>query len=49
MIGSNTDTVGRLLDRYENDGLIKRVGSNWVVPDPAALTRTIEYTAQQGA
>jgi CRP/FNR family transcriptional regulator, cyclic AMP receptor protein len=48
MIGSNTDTVGRLLDRYENDGLIKRVASGWVVPDPATLTRTVEYTAQQG-
>jgi CRP/FNR family transcriptional regulator, cyclic AMP receptor protein len=48
MIGSNTDTVGRLLDRYENDGLIKRVGPHWVVPDPTAITRTLEYTAQQG-
>lgn len=49
MVGSNPDTVGRLLDRYETDGLIKRVGSNWVVPDPKALVRTLEYTAQQGA
>jgi CRP/FNR family transcriptional regulator, cyclic AMP receptor protein len=49
MIGSNTDTVGRLLDRYENDGLIKRSGHNWVVPDPAALKKTVEYTAQAGA
>jgi CRP/FNR family transcriptional regulator, cyclic AMP receptor protein len=48
MIGSNTDTVGRLLDRYENDGLIKRSGANWIVPDPKSLTRTLEYTAQQG-
>jgi CRP/FNR family transcriptional regulator, cyclic AMP receptor protein len=49
MIGSNTDTVGRLLDRYQNEGLIKRSGGNWVVPDPKSLTRTLEYTAQQGA
>jgi CRP/FNR family transcriptional regulator, cyclic AMP receptor protein len=48
MIGSNTDTVGRLLERYENDGLIKRAGTDWTVPDPATLTKTIEYTAQQG-
>jgi CRP-like cAMP-binding protein len=48
MIGSNTDTVGRLLDRYENDGLIRRAGHNWVVPDPSVLRKTIEYTAQQG-
>ena len=47
MIGSNTDTVGRLLDRYQNDGLIKQAGGYWVVPDPNALTRTLEYTAQQ--
>jgi CRP/FNR family cyclic AMP-dependent transcriptional regulator len=48
MVGSNADTVSRLLDRYETDGLIKRVGANWVVPDPKALTRTLEYVAQQG-
>jgi CRP/FNR family cyclic AMP-dependent transcriptional regulator len=48
MIGSNTDTVGRLLDRYQNDGLIKQANGHWVVPDPKALTRTLEYTAQQG-
>jgi CRP/FNR family cyclic AMP-dependent transcriptional regulator len=47
MIGSNTDTVGRLLDRYQNEGLIKLVGGHWVVPDPNTLTRTLEYTAQQ--
>jgi CRP-like cAMP-binding protein len=47
MIGSNTDTVGRLLDRYENDGLLRRDGGHWVVPDPKAISRTLEYTAQQ--
>lgn len=47
MIGSNTDTVGRLLDRYENDGLLRRDGGQWVVPDPKAISRTLEYTAQQ--
>lgn len=49
MVGSNVDTVGRLLDRYETDGLLKRVGGTWVVPDRAALARALEYTAQQGA
>jgi CRP/FNR family cyclic AMP-dependent transcriptional regulator len=48
MIGSNTDTVGRLLDRYENEGLVRRSGQNWVVPDPAVLRKTVEYTAQAG-
>ena len=47
LVGSNVDTVGRLLDRFENEGLIKRAGSNVVVPDPKALARTLEYTAQQ--
>ena len=48
MIGSNVDTVARLIDRFESDGLLKRSGANWVVPDPKALTRTLEYTAQSG-
>ena len=47
MVGSNSETVGRLLDRFENDGLIKRTGSSWVVPDPKALNAALEYTAQQ--
>jgi CRP-like cAMP-binding protein len=47
IVGSNVDTVGRLLDRFENEGLIRRTGANVVVPDPEALARTLEYTAQQ--
>ena len=47
MVGSNTETVGRLLDRYENEKLVKRAGANLVVPDPKALARALEYTAQQ--
>jgi CRP/FNR family transcriptional regulator, cyclic AMP receptor protein len=47
MIGSNSETVGRLLDRYQNEGLLARDGGNWVVRDPKALTRILEYTAQQ--
>ena len=47
MVGSNSETVGRLLDRFETDGLLKRAGGNWVVPDPKALTKVLEYTAQQ--
>ena len=46
MIGSNSETVGHLLDRFENDGLLKRAGANWVVPDPKALTKALEYAAQ---
>lgn len=47
MVGSNTETVGRLLDRYESDGLIRRQGSNWVVPDQGALTRALEYSSAE--
>ena len=46
MVGSNAETVGRLVDRYETDGLVKRDGSHWIVPDPKALTRALEYAAQ---
>lgn len=48
MVGAAPDVVGRLLERFESDGLIKRSGANWVVPDPSGLTRTLEYVAQQG-
>jgi CRP/FNR family cyclic AMP-dependent transcriptional regulator len=47
MVGSNTETVGRLLDRYESDGLIRRQGANWVVPDQGALTRALEYASAE--
>lgn len=46
MVGSNPETVGRLLDRYETDGLLKRDRDSWIVPDPKALTRALEYAAQ---
>lgn len=46
LVGSNPDTVGRLLDRYETDGLVRRDGRSWIVPDPRALTRALEYAAQ---
>jgi CRP-like cAMP-binding protein len=48
IVGSNTETVGRLLNRFETDGLVKRDGASWIVPDPKALTLTLEYTAQSG-
>jgi CRP-like cAMP-binding protein len=48
MIGATADVTGRLLERFENDGLIKRSGTHWTVPDPGGLTRTLEYVAQQG-
>jgi CRP/FNR family transcriptional regulator len=49
IVGASPDTVARLLDRFENDGIVKRVGAHWVVPDRNALTRTLEYVTQQGA
>ena len=47
IIGSNSETVTRLLDRFETDGLVKRVGGSIVVPSPNVLAKTLEYTAQQ--
>src|SRR5262245_7800267 len=48
MIGTTPDAVGRLLERYQTEGLIKQAGPHWVVTDPKALTKTLEYVAQQG-
>jgi CRP/FNR family cyclic AMP-dependent transcriptional regulator len=47
MVGANTETVGRLLDRYESDGLVRRMGPSWVVPDKGALTRALEYASAE--
>lgn len=46
MVGATPDTVGRLLERYEKDGLIRRSGESWLVPDPRALDKALEYAAQ---
>lgn len=46
MVGSNADTVGRLLDGYETDGLLKRDRASWIVPDLKALNRAVEYAGQ---
>jgi CRP-like cAMP-binding protein len=46
MVGSNAETVARLVDRYENDGLVRRNGEYWVVPDVKALQRALEYAAR---
>lgn len=45
MVGANTETVSRLLDRYESEGLVRRQGPNWIVPDHGALERALEYTS----
>jgi NAD(P)-dependent dehydrogenase (short-subunit alcohol dehydrogenase family) len=47
MVGSNTETVGRLLDRYESEGLVRRQGSSWLIPDQGALTRALEYASAE--
>jgi CRP-like cAMP-binding protein len=46
MVGSNADTVGRLLDGYETDGLLKRERGAWTVPDLKALNRAVEFAGQ---
>ena len=46
MVGSNAETIGHLLDRFESEGLLKRAGTHWVVPDTKALTKALEYAGQ---
>jgi CRP/FNR family cyclic AMP-dependent transcriptional regulator len=46
LVGSNVDVVGRLIDGYETDGLIKRDRASWTVPDLNALTRALEFSGQ---
>jgi len=47
MMGSNEETVGRLLDRYEREGLVRRLGESWVIPDQGALLRALELASAQ--
>jgi CRP-like cAMP-binding protein len=46
MLGSHPGIVGRLLDGYETDGLLKRDGNSWTIPDLKALNRAVEYAGQ---
>jgi CRP-like cAMP-binding protein len=45
MVGSNPETVSRLIEAYERDGLVRRDGGTWVVPERRALARALEYAA----
>jgi CRP-like cAMP-binding protein len=45
MVGSNTETVSRLIEGYERDGLVRRDGDTWVVPERRALARALEYAS----
>jgi CRP-like cAMP-binding protein len=45
MVGSNSETVSRLLETYERDGLVRRDGRSWVVPERRALDRALEYAS----
>ena len=47
MVGSNTETVGRLLDRYESEGLVRRQEGNWTIPDQGALNRALEHASAE--
>ena len=47
MVGANEETVGRLLDRYEREGLVRRQGESWVIPDQGALLRALEIASAQ--
>jgi len=47
MVGANEETVGRLLDRYESEGLVRREDQDWVIPDQGALTRALEYASAE--
>lgn len=45
MVGSNSETVSRLVETYERDGLVRRDGATWVVPERRALARALEYAS----
>lgn len=45
MIGSNHETVSHLIAAYERDGLVRRDGETWIVPDRRALARALEYAS----
>ncbi len=47
MVGSNRETVSRLIETYERDGLVRREGGTWVVPDRKALARALEYASSE--
>jgi CRP/FNR family transcriptional regulator len=47
MVGSNAETVGRVLDRYESEGLVRRRAENWLIPDQGALARALEYSSAE--
>ena len=47
MVGSNTETVGRVLDRYESEGLVRRRAESWLIPDQGALARALEYSSAE--
>ena len=46
MVGAGEDSVSRVLDRLQSDGLLRRDGDSWIVPDRRALERALEYAAQ---
>jgi CRP-like cAMP-binding protein len=47
MVGSNREIVSRLLHRFQQDGLVELGKSKQlIVPDPAALTRALEYASE---
>jgi CRP/FNR family cyclic AMP-dependent transcriptional regulator len=47
MVGSSREIVSRLLHRYQEDGLVE-LGKNkqLIIPDPAALTRALDYASE---
>jgi CRP/FNR family transcriptional regulator, cyclic AMP receptor protein len=45
MVGSNPETVSRLLARFQEDGLVRLERDHVLVPDPNALMRALEYAS----
>lgn len=45
MVGSNPETVSRLIVAYEHDGLVRRDGNTWIIPERRALARALEYAS----
>jgi CRP/FNR family transcriptional regulator/CRP/FNR family cyclic AMP-dependent transcriptional regulator len=46
MVGAGEESVARLLDRFQSEGLLRREGQDWIVPERRALERALEYAGQ---
>jgi CRP-like cAMP-binding protein len=45
IVGSNRENVTRLLNQFQDDGLVRLERNAVLIPDPTALTRALEYAS----